>query len=160
MVLPSTNLLLPLPDPAATESLARACAAHLPPHQTVFLKGPIGAGKTHFARAFIRARLGAEVEVPSPSFTLVQIYDTPDAPIYHADLYRLSDVSELTELGLFDAFGQAQCLIEWPEKLGHTAPGGALTLALAHEGEGRVAALSGPLPPALVQALRPQAAKA
>ena len=89
-------------DETLTAALARMLAATLRPGQTILLDGPVGAGKTHFARAFIRARQGdAAEDVPSPTFTLVQTYDDPmGTEIWHADLYRLSDPSELAELGL------------------------------------------------------------
>ncbi|MFN3525110.1 MAG: tRNA (adenosine(37)-N6)-threonylcarbamoyltransferase complex ATPase subunit type 1 TsaE [Paracoccus sp. (in: a-proteobacteria)] len=118
-------------DETLTAGLARMLAADLVPGQTVLLDGPVGAGKTHFARAFIRARQGEAAEdVPSPTFTLVQTYDDPmGTEIWHADLYRLTDPSELGELGLDDAMRDAICLIEWPDRL-DAVPKGALTLWL------------------------------
>ncbi|MFN3276543.1 MAG: tRNA (adenosine(37)-N6)-threonylcarbamoyltransferase complex ATPase subunit type 1 TsaE [Paracoccus sp. (in: a-proteobacteria)] len=118
-------------DETLTAGLARMLAADLAPGQTVLLDGPVGAGKTHFARAFIRARQGALAEdVPSPTFTLVQTYADPmGTEIWHADLYRLTDPSELDELGLDDAMREAICLIEWPDRL-EAAPPGAMTLWL------------------------------
>ena len=117
-------------DETLTAALARMLAATLRPGQTILLDGPVGAGKTHFARAFIRARQGdAAEDVPSPTFTLVQTYDDPmGTEIWHADLYRLSDPSELAELGLDEALTDAICLIEWPDRLDRL-PGGAITLA-------------------------------
>ena len=111
----------------------------------IVVEGPIGAGKTHFARALIRARLGRAEDVPSPTFTLVQTYGA--APeIWHADLYRLSHPDEAIELGLEDAFDEAICLIEWPERLGDLTPAKALTLRFEATpgGEARRVALSGP----------------
>ena len=89
-------------DETMTAALARMLAATARPGDTILLDGPVGAGKTHFARAFIRARQGEAAEdVPSPTFTLVQTYDDPmGTEIWHADLYRLTDPSELDELGL------------------------------------------------------------
>lgn len=124
-----------LPGPEATARLARAMAPDLRAGDVILLRGPVGAGKTHFARALIRAlqrHAGAEPEeVPSPSFTLVQTYRAGGMEIWHADLYRLGDVGELAELGLDEAFGHALVLVEWPEKLGDMAPMDALLLAIS-----------------------------
>lgn len=105
----------------------------------MLLSGPIGAGKSHLARSIIHTLLGAEVEVPSPTFTLVQTYDGPGFEIWHADLYRLSLPEEADELGLFDAFETALCLVEWPDRLGGDAPTGAVHIDLQAKGDGRVA---------------------
>ncbi|TJZ92148.1 tRNA (adenosine(37)-N6)-threonylcarbamoyltransferase complex ATPase subunit type 1 TsaE [Paracoccus gahaiensis] len=125
----STRLIASEP---LTAALARMLAADLAPGATVLLEGPVGAGKTHFARAFIRARQGDLAEdVPSPTFTLVQTYDDPrGSQIWHADLYRLTDPSELSELGLDEAMDEAICLIEWPDRL-TAPPPGALTVTLS-----------------------------
>jgi tRNA threonylcarbamoyladenosine biosynthesis protein TsaE len=136
-------LSLSLPADGATERLGRILAAHLRPGDTVLLAGPIGAGKTHLARALIRARMDRPEDVPSPSFTLVQTYDVPGATIWHADLYRLSHPDEVAELGLEAAFDTAICLVEWPDRLGRATPPGALTLTLATDGDGRRANLTG-----------------
>lgn len=110
---------LHLRDEADTTALAQRLAPCLLQGDIVLLQGDLGSGKTHFARALIRARLGehgAATEIPSPSFTLVQTYDAPDGALWHADLYRLSDPQEVLELGLDAAFDDAICLIEWPER--------------------------------------------
>lgn len=115
--------------PEQTAELARQVGILLGPGDTVLLDGPVGAGKSHFCRALIQARLamcGRIEDVPSPSFTLVQIYDLADAEIWHADLYRLSDPQEIVELGLEDAFATAICLVEWASRLGEMAPFAAL----------------------------------
>lgn len=139
-----------LAGPDDTDRLAMTLAPLLAAGDCVLLSGPIGAGKSQFARALIRARLGRMEEVPSPSFTLVQTYpDTPD--IWHADLYRLSHPDEVRELGLDAAFASAICLVEWPDRLGRLTPPDALTLTLSAEAEGRRAVLT--LPPALRDAL-------
>lgn len=149
---PADTVTIPLPTAADTEALGRRLAALAGPGDTVLLEGPIGAGKSCLARAFIRARLGEEEEVPSPTFTLVQVYDDNGTEIWHADLYRLTHPDEVWELGLDQAFETAICLVEWPDRLGSHLPPGALTLRLKAKGEGREAELSGG-PPGLVAAL-------
>ncbi|MGR3502163.1 tRNA (adenosine(37)-N6)-threonylcarbamoyltransferase complex ATPase subunit type 1 TsaE [Pseudaestuariivita sp.] len=119
---------LHLPDPDATDHYAAACAPHLAAGDVLLLEGGIGAGKTHFARRLIQTRLERAEDVPSPTFTLVQTYAAPDVEIWHCDLYRLSDPSELVELGLEEAMEDAICLIEWPDRLGTDRPDTALTL--------------------------------
>lgn len=135
-----------LADDAATDRLAGWLAPRLRAGDCVLLCGPIGAGKSHFARALIRARLGRMEDVPSPTFTLVQVYDDGETEIWHADLYRLSHPDEVLELGLVDAFRTAICLVEWPERLGSLVPDGALTVTLSVAGDGRIAALTGGRP--------------
>jgi len=123
---------LALPDEEATAALAGRLAGLLGPGDVLLLSGPIGAGKTSFARALIRAATGNPAEeVPSPTFTLVQTYPAPRGEIWHADLYRLGDAGEALELGLDAAMENAICLIEWPEILGDLAPADALSLAFA-----------------------------
>lgn len=139
-------LVLPLPDAEATARLGQTLAPMLRPGDVLLLEGPIGAGKTHFARALIQTRQAAagvpREDVPSPSFTLVQTYQAGDAEIWHADLFRLSAPEETDELGLTDAFDAAICLVEWPERLGHDAPTNALHLRFAYAGEGRTVVLA------------------
>ena len=120
-------LELYLPDPAATERLGVWFASRLRAGDCLLLEGPIGAGKSLFARSLIQSRLGRAEDVPSPTFTLVQTYEA-DLEIWHADLYRLSHPEEVFELGLEGAFDTGICLIEWPDRLGRFAPGGALRL--------------------------------
>lgn len=130
---------------AETAALAGRLAPRLAPGDTVLLSGPVGAGKSAFARALIRARLrNPAAEVPSPTFTLVQTYDEDGGALWHADLYRLSHPDEVAELGLLAAMEEAICLVEWPDRLGPLTPASALRLDLAPEGEGRVATVSGP----------------
>jgi tRNA threonylcarbamoyladenosine biosynthesis protein TsaE len=118
-----------LPDESATSALAARLAAVAVPGDVIALSGELGAGKTSFARAFIRARGGSE-EVPSPTFTLVQLYDLPGGPIWHFDLYRLRDAEEVWELGIEDAFRDGISLIEWPERIGPLLPAWRLGIAL------------------------------
>jgi tRNA threonylcarbamoyladenosine biosynthesis protein TsaE len=105
-----------------TRRLAERCAALARPGDVVALAGGLGAGKTAFARAFVNAvarREGApEEDVPSPTFTLVQVYEFPTMTVYHFDLYRIENPEEVTELGLEEALADGVTLIEWPERLG------------------------------------------
>lgn len=140
----TTARQISLADEAATNRFAAAMAALLRPGDTILLQGPIGAGKSAFARGVIRARLNRMEEVPSPTFTLVQTYDAPDGDIWHCDLYRLTDPSEVLELGLDDAFQTAICLIEWPDRLGPDAPDTALTLTFAARADGHLVTFDAP----------------
>lgn len=143
-----------LPDEAATTRLGRWFAHHAETGTTLLLAGSIGAGKTHFARAFLRARLGEDTDVPSPTFTLVQSYEDAAGEIWHADLYRLGHPDEVIELGLEAAFHAAVCLVEWPDRLGDLAPRDAVQIRLEPAGEGRRARISAAGRPALLQALQ------
>ena len=128
---------LTLPDAAATEAAGRALAAALAPGDAVLLSGDLGAGKSTLARAAILALLaedGREEDVPSPSFTLVQTYDAARGEIRHADLHRLSGPEGCAELGLEDAFEDAVCFVEWPDRLGPLTPPRRLSLHLAFRG--------------------------
>lgn len=116
-----------------TASLAQRFASVAKLGDSFLLEGQIGAGKTHFARAFIQALLTEEEDIPSPTFTLVQTYDGPDCEIWHADLYRLTSVEESAELGLDEAFETAICLVEWPDRLGDYAPKNAVTISFSVE---------------------------
>ena len=136
-------LCLHLGDADATARLGAWFASRLRAGDCLLLEGQIGAGKSHFARALIQARLGRIEDVPSPTFTLVQIYETDAGEIWHADLYRLSHPDEVWELGLDEAFGTAICLVEWPDRLGTHLPQGALRIRLQPSGEGRRAEVTG-----------------
>jgi tRNA threonylcarbamoyl adenosine modification protein YjeE len=121
-----------LANEAATEALARELAAHLKGRETILLDGPLGAGKTAFARALIRAGCGApDMAVPSPSYTLIQPYETPSGrTLWHCDLYRLSGPEELDELGLPDILGRDIVMIEWPGRMGVYRPAQAIEIRL------------------------------
>jgi tRNA threonylcarbamoyladenosine biosynthesis protein TsaE len=117
-VLPAerTANVLRAASPADTDAIGLALATALAPGDVVALHGPLGAGKSHLARAVIRARLAdPRAEVPSPSYTLVNIYETGQGDIWHADLYRV-DPEELAEIGLADAPPDAVLLVEWAER--------------------------------------------
>jgi tRNA threonylcarbamoyladenosine biosynthesis protein TsaE len=124
-----------LADLAATERLAARIAVHARPGDVIALQGPLGAGKTAFARGFIAALARAEgrppEDVPSPTFTLVQAYEFARFAVHHFDLYRLEDAGEALELGLDDARADGVVLIEWPERLGPLLPQDRLHIALA-----------------------------
>lgn len=127
-------LRLTLASEAQTAALAARLGAVLGAGDVVLLEGPIGAGKTAFARALIQSRLAAAghiEDVPSPSFTLVQTYHAGGLEIVHADLYRLAHPDEVLELGLDEAFETALCLLEWPDRLGSLTPRSALVMRFA-----------------------------
>ena len=119
-------LKLTLKSPQDTAEIATRLGGALQPGDTILLEGSIGSGKTHFARALIQSTLMKPEDVPSPTYTLVQVYETQIGDIWHSDLYRLASVEEIEELGLVDAFDTSICLIEWPEKLGPLTPQSAL----------------------------------
>jgi len=120
-----------LPDLAATKKFAGRLAPLLRIRDVIALDGALGAGKTEICRAIIRA-LGYRGEVPSPTFNLLQIYQSTGQapPVWHMDLYRLEHPGEAFELGIEDGFDMALSLIEWPSKLGRYLPPGFLTLRL------------------------------
>jgi len=124
-------LTIELPDETATQALAKSLAVLAHSGEQLALIGDLGAGKTVFARAFVRALCGADTEVPSPTFTLVQTYDAIDGrELFHFDLYRLEKPDEALELNIDDAFADGISLIEWPERLGSFLPPNHLELAL------------------------------
>jgi len=129
--LPHFSTRISLANEAATEALAARLARLAQPGDVLALRGTLGAGKSTFARAFIRALTSPEEEVPSPTFTLLQTYDTDQGPVWHLDLYRLSEPEEALELDLEEGFATAICLIEWPDRLGRLLPASRLDLTLA-----------------------------
>lgn len=124
-------LNIPLHSIDASVRFSRRLAAVLRPGDSVLLSGPIGAGKTLICRHLIQSLLIVPEDVPSPTFTLVQTYDTRAGPLWHADLYRLTAADEVLELGLVDAFDSAICLVEWPDRLGTDTPKSALNIDIA-----------------------------
>lgn len=120
---------------AATERLAAALAALVRPGDAILLSGDLGAGKTALARAFLRTLTGdPALDVPSPTFTLVQTYDTPIGPVHHYDLWRLTGPGAMAELGWDDALEDI-VLVEWPDRLGALTPPHALTVTLRPTGD-------------------------
>ena len=114
-----------------TAQWAARLGAVLRPGDVILLSGGIGAGKSFVARSIIQSHQSTPEDVPSPTFTLVQTYDTALGEIWHADLYRLSGPDDIIELGLYDAFDTAICLIEWPDRLQDLTPSTALNIAFS-----------------------------
>ena len=120
-----------LPDDAATLAFGAELAESLRQGDIVSLEGELGAGKSALARATIRALAGdPDLEIPSPTFALVQPYDTPRGPVLHADLYRLGDPAEADELGLLDT-PEAFVFVEWAERAPHVADAATVVISLA-----------------------------
>ena len=111
-----------LTDLSQTKKLAESLAKLLKTGDVIALYGTLGVGKTAFTRFLVQSFCGKKEEVPSPTFTLLQTYETDDFPIYHFDLYRLKKQDEVLELGIEDAFYDGVSLIEWPEKMGGYLP--------------------------------------
>ncbi len=125
------NLTFSLETVEATRALGAKVAGIARKGDTIALRGDLGAGKTSFAQGFVHARLN-DVEVTSPTFTLVQTYGEGDDEIWHVDLYRIDDPRELQELGLDDALGACLVLIEWPERMEQELPRDRLDVSLHH----------------------------
>ena len=143
--MPGFETTVTLNDEAATAALGARIAGGLKRGDVVLLKGELGAGKTALARAILR-KLGVDTYVPSPTFTLVQAYETPKLTVSHFDFYRILKPTELFELGLDDALEEGAALVEWPE---HGFPqrfaAKALVVALSTLSESaREAHISGP----------------
>ncbi|CCF21579.1 conserved protein of unknown function [Pseudorhizobium banfieldiae] len=139
-------IVVTLADEAATIRLGEDLALALRQGDCLALSGDLGAGKSTFARALLRAMADEDaLEVPSPTFTLVQNYELR-IPVAHLDLYRLGDPSELDELGLDETLATGIALVEWPEMAWDFLPPHRLTMRLEHNGAGRTASISGPAP--------------
>ncbi len=134
-----TTTKIHLATEAETTALSEHFSRHLKAGESILLSGDLGTGKSSFARSFIRHRLGQDEEVPSPTFTLVQTYQHDEVEIWHCDLYRLSDPTEVIELGLDEALDREICLIEWPDRLGEIEPPAAIKIQLEYAGDGRTA---------------------
>ena len=136
----------PLVDAEATAALGARIAPLLQAGDSVLLYGPLGMGKSTLARGLIRALTGPDEDVPSPTFTLVQVYET-DPPVAHFDLYRLTRPEEAFEIGLDEALDTGVALIEWPERLGDDLERALgpdrLSIVISEDGDGRVATVSG-----------------
>ncbi len=126
-----------LANEAATQTLGAALAAILRPGDALCLTGPLGAGKSTLARALIRALTTPNEEVPSPTFTLVQFYQTTAFALAHFDLYRLSDPDEAYEIGLDEALDDGVALIEWPQRLEGRLPANRLDIDIALDDDAR-----------------------
>lgn len=135
-----------LSDAEATTRLGAAIAPRLAPGETVLLYGPLGMGKSTLARGLIRALTSPDEDVPSPTFTLVQFYESTP-PVAHFDLYRLTRPEEAAEIGLDEALDEGCAIIEWPERLGDDPSPwlgpDRLVITLSEQGEGRHATISG-----------------
>ena len=130
-----------LRDAAATLALGKALGALLSVGDVVCLHGDLGAGKTTLARGAVEAWMGAPHETPSPTFTIMQLYEGPRGELAHMDLYRLRGEQDLEEAGVVDALQAGPCLIEWPERLGAWTPDERLDVFLEQAGAGRRAVL-------------------
>ena len=118
------------PNLSATQSLAATLAPLLKAGDCLLLSGDLGAGKSAFSRALIQSLAGTAVDVPSPTYTLVQGYDLPALRIFHYDLYRIGDPEEIYELDWQEARFGGLCLVEWPSRLEHLTPADALNIEI------------------------------
>ena len=142
-----------LEDEQATAACGAALARAAKPGDVITLSGPLGVGKTALARGFLAA-LGHEGEVPSPSFAIVQPYEDLDPPVWHVDLYRIEEASEIDELGL-DSAADAILLLEWPERAAADMWPEALRLSLEF-GCGGDRILTAKVPPSWVERWPPR----
>jgi tRNA threonylcarbamoyladenosine biosynthesis protein TsaE len=125
-----------------TARIASELAQKLHVGDIVALYGTLGMGKTAFCRGFIQSFLNGQ-DVPSPTFTLLQTYDTPKFPIYHFDMYRLKSPEEAFEIGIEDAFAEGVSLIEWPEKIGNLLPKKHIRIFIEPDEKGRKITIEG-----------------
>lgn len=143
MTASSPTLTISLPTEKETFALAQRLAPLLKPADVIALNGDLGAGKTTFSRALIRALLeDPELDIPSPTFTIVQNYNAEQFPIWHFDMYRIEDPSELEEIG-FEETIDGLAIIEWPSRMGEELPQFRLDITLEFTETGRDATLIG-----------------
>ena len=121
-----------------TLAFAKKFAKTLKGNEIIALWGTLGMGKTVFARGIIQQLTGRKEDIPSPTFTLLQTYDTPKGEIFHFDFYRLKNAEEVYEIGIEDAFENGICLIEWPEKIGKLLPKKVLNVYFKMTQNGRL----------------------
>lgn len=126
---------------SATKTLAETLAKSARIGDVFFLKGDLGSGKTTFARFFINSFFDKEQEVTSPTFNILQLYEAPEFTIWHFDLYRLKNISEVAELGIDEAFTSGVSLIEWPEIAESLLPKNRIEVNLSYDGEFRTASV-------------------
>lgn len=136
------SLIFQCPHLDDTEAVAERVARMAARGDVITLQGDLGAGKTAFARAFIRSLVGRAIDVPSPTFTLVQVYETTVGDVWHFDLYRLEATDDVWELGLEEALAEGITLIEWPERLGEMRLPRHLHVSFGGVGDARTIALS------------------
>lgn len=130
------SLAFTLPDLAATRAFAAGLSRFIAPGRVFCLSGPLGAGKSEVARAMITAFCGPQTDIPSPTFTLVQPYQTQHGfEVWHMDLYRLETAEQALVLGIEEAFFDCCCLIEWPEKIKEFLPPNQVIIDLVMGGE-------------------------
>lgn len=133
---------IPIDTETDMSALGARIAEMLAPGMVVGLSGDLGAGKTTLVRGILQHLCG-DIEVPSPTYTIVQTYDTQIGEIWHCDMYRLQRPEDAYELGLLDAFEDAICLIEWPDKLGSIMPDDSRVIKIEMTEKGRSVTLTG-----------------
>jgi len=145
MAIAQTEFNIELASEQETVQFAKKLSRMTGPGDVIALYGDLGAGKSVLARAFIRAHMDDDIEVPSPTFTLLQTYDADEMVLYHFDLYRLKVPEEALELGIDDAFHDGLSIIEWPDRLGGYLPRDRLDITLVQGSlsEARTARLVG-----------------